>query len=263
MPELPDVQVYKETIDATSLHSRIETVHVPSNGLLDVSERTLRRHLRGRALEGTRRHGKWLFVACGDGWLRLHFGMTGLPVYRKGGEPPEFAKLALDFEDGGTLHIVSRRKLGHIGWIDDPDRFIEAERLGPDPVATDGFGLEAFRERLEERRGMIKTTLMNQQVIAGLGNVYSDEILFQGGLDPEAQAASLRSRTVGTLHRTLQRVLHKAIEARAEPDEMPRSWLLPSREDGADCPRCGGTVRRKQVAGRSTYWCPSHQRARS
>lgn len=66
MPELPDVQVYKETIDATSLHSRIETVHVPSNGLLDVSERTLRRHLRGRALEGTRRHGKWLFVACGD-----------------------------------------------------------------------------------------------------------------------------------------------------------------------------------------------------
>lgn len=96
MPELPDLQVYKETIDATSLHRRIETVHVPGERFLDVSGQTLRRHLRGRALEGTRRHGKWLFVGVGDGWLLLHFGMTGMLIYRRTKDPPQFVQLALD-----------------------------------------------------------------------------------------------------------------------------------------------------------------------
>ena len=263
MPELPDVEVYKQVIDATSLHRRIATVHVTADRILDVSERTLRVHLKGCRLQRTRRHGKWLFVGADGGWLLLHFGMTGKVAYRETGESPGFVKMALDFADGGTLHVVSRRKFGRIGWIDDPDRFIEDEKLGPDPLATDGFDRESFRKRLEGRRGAIKGTLMNQQVIAGLGNVYSDEILFQSDLDPEAATGQLRSSTVGTLHRTLRRVLRKAIEARTEPDQMPRSWLLPRREVGAECPRCSGTIRRKQVSGRSSYWCPSHQSSRS
>ena len=263
MPELPDVQVFKQRIDATSLHKEIRTVHLFADRILEVSERTLRRHLKGRALESTRRHGKWLFVAVDDGWLLLHFGMTGEPVYRETGEPPDSVKMALDFTGGGTLHIVNRRKFGRIGWIDDPDAFIEEEDLGPDPLATDGFDLAAFRERLADRRGTIKGTLMNQQVIAGLGNVYVDEILFQSDLHPEAKTDDLASGTVGTLHRTMTRVIRKAIEARVDPEQMPRGWLLPRREPGADCPRCGGTIRRMQVSGRSTYWCPSHQDART
>ena len=263
MPELPDVQVFKETIDATSLHREVHTVHLSADRILDVSERTLRRHLKGHELASTRRHGKWLFVEADGGWLLLHFGMTGEAVYRETGEAPDYVKMALDFAGGGTLHIVNRRKFGRIGWIDGPDTFVEEVGLGPDPLATDGFDLAAFRARLDGRRGTIKGTLMNQEVIAGLGNVYVDEILFQSDLHPEAKTDKLESATVGTLHRTMSRVIRKAIEARVDPDELPQSWLLPRREPGGDCPRCGGTIRRMKVSGRSTYWCPSHQDART
>lgn len=262
MPELPDVEVFKRYLDATALHQTVEEVTVEDPDLLEgVSGDALRRRLRGRELAGTRRHGKYLFAeAAGEGWLVLHFGMTGfLKYFRREDSAPDHPRLLLAFFDGYRLAYDCQRKFGAVGWTGDVDRFVADKGLGPDPLGAD-FGLAAFRARLDGRRGAIKPTLMNQEVLAGVGNVYSDEILFHAGIHPERKVPDLGEDDVAAIHRALGRVLEEAIRAQVDPHRLPDGYLLPRREEGAGCPRCAGTVRRKKVSGRSAYFCGDHQR---
>lgn len=261
MPELPDVQVFKEYVDATSLHQRITGLRFDGADLRKtVSARTLRRRLEGRVLRATRRHGKHLFLEIeGDGWLRLHFGMTGDLEYYKGDETPEHTKLRLDFPHGYHLAYIDVRKFGEIGFVDDPDAFVAEEGLGPDALALDA---EGFRERLAGRRGTLKGTLINQEVLAGLGNEYVDEILFHAALHPETRTSALDDRALDGLHASMREVVEEAVRARVEPGRMPPSFLLPRRSAGEACPRCGGTIEKTEVVGRPTYLCPDHQRRR-
>lgn len=284
MPELPDVQVFKEYLDATSLHRPVESVSVQAERVLDdVSPSTIRRALRGRALTASRRHGKHLFARAGadgretntggeaddsapdpdgpDGrWLRLHFGMTGtLEAWEGEGEAPDHTRLRLDFADGGRLAYTNPRRFGEIGVVDDPDRFVEEQGLGPDPWADD-FDLADFRSRLQGRRGGVKSTLMNQRVLAGLGNVYVDEVLFQRGVAPERAVPELADDELEGLFRTMKDVLRGAVEARAERERFPDDWLTRDRREGRSCPRCGGAIGKREVTGRATYVCDGHQR---
>lgn len=262
MPELPDVQVHKEYLDATSLHQRVENVYVSARDTLrDVSAATVRRRLRGRSLESTRRHGKHLFARIGDdGWLRLHFGMTGRPAYyRTGpreGPDPEHTRLRLDFEGGGHLAYINVRRLGEIGLVDDPVRFVREEGLGPDALDPD-LDADALAGVLEGRRGALKPTLMNQGHVAGIGSVYADEMLFQAGLHPETPAGDLNREEVEELHRQMRRVLRAAVDARVE--DFPDWFLLPHRDTDMKCPECGGELERIEVSGRATYLCPRKQ----
>ena len=276
MPELPEVEVYRRAVRDRVLRRRVSTVSVESPGILDdVSASTLRRHLKGAALVDTRRHGKHLFVAVArDGgephrWLRLHFGMTGEPVvwdgaWAAGGdgggagvrEPPQ-TRLRLDFEGGRHLAIRNVRKLGRIGLVEDPDAWIAAKGLGPDPWR--GFDEADLGARLRGRGGALKGALMDQEVVAGLGNVYVDEILFDARLDPSSATDALDPPHLRRLHASLHRVLELAVERGARPDAVPRTWLLRHREDGARCPRCGGRIEKTTMGGRSTYRCVVHQ----
>lgn len=262
MPELPDVQVFKEYLDATSLHQRVGHVYVSADGLLeDVSASTLRRHLEGRELESTRRHGKHLFVdADGGGWLRLHFGMTGRPGYWKDGstegDDPEHTRLRLDFRGGGHLAYVNVRKLGQIGLVEDPDAWIQEEGLGPDALDP-ALDADALAGILEGRSGAIKSTLMNQSYLAGIGNIYADEILFQAGVHPETPAGELDRDQVEELLRQMRRVLKAAVDARVE--DFPDWFLLPHRDGDHRCPKCGDELEKTQVSGRTTWFCPRRQ----
>ncbi|MEJ2679597.1 MAG: DNA-formamidopyrimidine glycosylase family protein [Gemmatimonadota bacterium] len=261
MPELPDVEVFRQYVDATSLHHDIAAVHLHGSHLVDgVTPRTLRRHLNGHALASTRRHGKYLFlkISKDPDWLLLHFGMTGLLKYYRVGDEPAYTKLRLDFANGYSLAYINKRKLGRIGLVRDLDQFIEAQSLGPDPWAEE-FDLEVFRSILEGRRGTIKGLLMNQSAMAGLGNEYADEVLFQAGIHPQTPVDQLDEDTVRKLFDTMERVIRQAINARADVKRMPLTWLLPHRQREAPCPRCGGTVRRTEVSGRATYFCTRHQ----
>lgn len=148
------------------------------------------------------------------------------------------------------------RKFGQIGLVDDVEAFVEAEGLGPDAQELD---LDGFRERLAGRRGTIKGTLMNQQVIAGLGNEYTDEILFQAGLHPRTPVEALDDEALERVYEIMREVIEKAVEARIDPDRMPDSFLLPHREEGTACPRCGRPLEKIEVVGRPTYLCPHEQ----
>lgn len=260
MPELPDVEAYRRHLVATSLHRRIDGVeHVSNDMLTGVSAATLKRKLVGTSLETTRRHGKYMFAHTDDGpWLVLHFGMTGRLECREDDHiDGPHTRLVLGLHDGCSLMFEDQRKLGGIWITDDVDRFVADRRLGPDALDVDRA---RFLGAVEGRRGGVKATLMNQRVLAGIGNVYSDEILFQARLHPRRALQRVDERDRARLHRTVQRVLRTAADRKADPDRMPRTWLLPHREEGEPCPRCGGYVERIRAAGRSAYLCPRCQK---
>lgn len=259
MPELPDVEVFERYADATSLHVEIEDVWLSEQLVTDTDPQRIRDGLRGASLTETRRHGKHLFLRAGDdGWLRLHFGMTGTLEAYETGDAPDHTELRIDFVDGSHLAYVDQRKFGEIGWVDDVDDFVAERGLGPDPL-VDELDDERFRELVEGRRGTIKSTLMNQDVIAGLGNVYVDEILFQVGVHPETEASDLDADVIEDIRSTMYHVLDVAIDRGADVDELPDTWLLPIREEGVACPRCDGEIRHTEVSGRTTYFCGTHQ----
>ena len=259
MPELPHVEVARRYVDATSLHRPIEHVRLRDPSLLgEASRQRLAANLVGDCFTATHRHGKLLGVSTEhDGCLVLHLGMSGeLVAFADAAKEPEHSALLVAFDDGFHLAFENPRRLGRVDWTADFDSFVEAEDLGPDAL---GIERRRFRRILEGRRGAIKPLLMDQQVLAGIGNEYADEVLFQTGLWPRRTAGELTDSETEHLYRNLQRILETAIERRAAPDEMPRSWLLPRRQSGADCPRCEGEIRRDEIAGRATYWCPSCQ----
>lgn len=258
MPELPDVEVFRRYLAATSMQQRVAQVHVAARALLrQTSPQGLGRMLKGRRFVDTRRHGKHLFAALDSGkWLRMHFGMTGYLDYAEETEAPRHTGLRIDFCNGARLAYVAQRKLGELQVVEDVDAYIGAAKLGPDALALDA---EALRELLRSRRGMLKSFLMNQQVLAGLGNVYSDEILYQAKIHPQTRLDELSEQQLDALDRALHAVLEGAIDAGAEVSRMPDSWLLPKREHGGRCPHCGGEIRRMHAAGRTAYYCPGCQ----
>jgi formamidopyrimidine-DNA glycosylase len=191
-------------------------------------------------------------------WLTLHFGMTGsLAYFTETAERPRYMQLRVDFENGHHLAYVDPRKLGRVGLSDSPRDFVEAHGLGPDALALD---FAQFRELASGYRGAIKPWLMNQQIIAGIGNVYSDEILFQARIHPRRNIRALETREVKRMFQSLRRVLEKAIKVRADPRRMPRSFLLARRQRAARCPRCGAPIKTIAIGGRTAYYCAHCQR---
>ncbi|MFP3869204.1 MAG: Fpg/Nei family DNA glycosylase [Desulfobacteraceae bacterium] len=259
MPELPDVEVFKGYLDATALHQTITDVEVETARILEgVSIAKLQKTLKGRQFRSTHRHGKHLLVALDQGpWLTLHFGMTGFLKYFKDmDKEPEHDRLLISFDNGYHLAYDSQRKLGAVGLSEDVDNFIEEKELGPDALRLD---LEGFRQVIKGRRGALKSFLMNQKHLAGIGNVYSDEILFQCGLHPKSEVNDLDGDTVKRLFEAMQDVLHRAIAAQADPKRFPDSFIIPHREPEGTCPRCQGKVEKITVSGRSGYYCPKCQ----
>ena len=189
----------------------------------------------------------------------LHFGMTGwLSYYEQKADRPPYTQLLIGFDNGHHLAYVDPRKLGRIALTDRPSSFVKAHRLGLDALALD---FDRFRELASrQRRGAIKPWLMNQEIIAGVGNVYADEILFQTRIDPRRNADALDEAELKRLFKSLRKVLEKAIEAQADPAHMPKSFLLRRRQQGARCPRCGTPIKTITIGGRTAYYCPKCQR---
>lgn len=261
MPELPDVQAFRQYLNATALHQEIAGLEVKSDTLLEgTTAEELRSTLTGRSFASTDRHGKYLFVHLDDGrWLLLHFGMSGaLAYFKEAGETPEYTQMRLDFTNGYHLAYTAVRKLGQIDLVESKEEWVEAKGLGPDALSDD-LDLAAFRETVAGRRAMAKSTLMDQSKIAGIGNVYSDEILFQAGIHPRTQLKRLDEEEIAALYRTMGQVLRTAIEHQARPEEFPSDYLTPHRHPEGQCPICGEEVARVKVSGRSAYYCPNRQ----
>ena len=260
MPELPDVEIFKRYLDATSLHQRISGVDVRSAYVLKgVSARELERRLKGRCFESSRRHGKHLFVRTnGNLWLRLHFGMTGsLRYFKHEEQAPRHTRVLFVLPNAHSLAFEDQRKFGEIGLIEDVNKFLKKRALGPDTL---DITLSQLREIFGKHRGAVKTILLNQKLIAGIGNIYADEILFRVRIHPATQVSALKDKTVAKIFRAARYILKKAIEAEADMDRMSKSWLLPHRGKDSKCPRCGCELKSATIGGRTAWFCAQCQK---
>jgi formamidopyrimidine-DNA glycosylase len=252
--------MFKRYLDATSLHQRVDDVDVRNAYILkETSARELGRGLKGRSFESSRRHGKHLFVRADDElWLRLHFGMTGSLQYFKDDERgPRHARVLFVFANNHRLAFDDQRQFGQIGLLKDVDEFLKKRALGPDALEID---LAKFRKILGKRRGAVKSILLNQRLIAGIGNIYADEILFRARMHPATEISRLGDKARTKLFRATRYILEKAIAANANVNRMPKSWLLPHRGKGGKCPRCNRGLQSATIGGRTAWFCTHCQR---
>ena len=255
MPELPEVETFKRYLDTTALHQRITNVQVRDAYVLKrVSARALVLRLKGCRFENSHRHGKHLFVRAGDElWLRLHFGMTGSLEYLHHDEvAPKTARVIFRFADNGRLAFDDQRKFGEVELIKNVDEFLQTRGIGPDAL---GITLSEFKVILGKHRGAVKAILLNQQLIAGIGNLYADEILFRARMHPATEAARLSDNDLARLFRAMRDVLEKAIALKTDFNRLPKSWLLTHRGKGGKCPRCGRALKSATIAGRTSWFC--------
>jgi formamidopyrimidine-DNA glycosylase len=260
MPELPEVETFKRYLDSTSLHQRITNVDVRDVYVLKrVSARELARRLKGRRFENSHRHGKHLFVRAGDElWLRLHFGMTGSLQYLKRDEgTPKTARVLFSFANNRRLAFDDQRKFGEIELVTDLDEFLQTRRLGPDALE---ISFPEFKAIVGNHRGAVKAILLNQQLIAGIGNLYADEILFRARMHPATEAGRLSDKDLRQLFRATRYVLEKAIALKTDFNRLPKSWLLTHREKRGRCPRCGRALKSATIGGRTSWFCPYCQK---
>lgn len=219
--------------------------------------------LPGRRVIAVRRHGKVLTMDLGtqkssvDLSIDLHFGMAGRIVVDGRSPIGELAYGASDDDrwrrfglsfDRGWLAISDPRRFARVTWTRD------AEGLGPDALSVN---LATFRTRLVGRRGPVKAVLLDQSVIAGLGNMLVDEILWRQGIDPRRSVADLDPDEVRGVHLTMRRVLDQ-LDRRGGSHAGDLS--VEHRRPGECCPRDGATLDRVTIGGRTTFWCPRHQK---
>jgi len=257
MPELPDVEVFRRFAENHALKQRIKKVEVEEPKIADSSKETLQESLEGHQVTRAERTGKYLILPTEtENTLVMHFGMTGWLDYGND-QKPEYTKASLIFDNGYSLYFVNPRKLGRLYITDNIHAFLEQMKIGPDALA---IRENDFLRKMKRKKGMLKSALMDQKFLSGIGNIYSDEILFQAGLHPKTKISDLNEAHVGNLFIQMKEVLQQAIEHQANPENMPGHFIIPRRKEGEPCPSCGGTVKKDKLSGRGFYYCPGCQK---
>jgi formamidopyrimidine-DNA glycosylase len=252
VPEILEVEMYRALAEGHGLARRIAAVRANDPWYLKNEGESLVGHSFVRA----RRHGKLLLLDLDDdGVLGLRFGMTGTlsidgaaPIDRLLYSPPAsgYDRWGVDFDDGGQLRISDPRRLG--GVMFDPDE----ARLGPDALTI------TVDELAAALRGSapLKTRLLDQSRVAGIGNLLADEVLWRAGLAPGRLAGSLSAEEVARLHADLGRTLAEL----AERGGSHTGDLMAERHQGGHCPKDGTALLVTTIGGRTSWWCPVHQR---
>jgi formamidopyrimidine-DNA glycosylase len=264
MPELPDVEGFRRVLRRAAGRP-IERVDVLDPGVLrGVDAGELRDALTGASFATPRRHGKWLIgpVRAGRRHRRdepsvvFHFGMTGsLRWDRSDAERHRHDRVV--FGSGPReLRYRDLRKLQGIRLLPDDESVTELlGDLGPDAAAV---GATELGDRLAGSRRVLKPALMDQTVVAGLGNLLADEILWQARINPRRETRKLSEADRRRLYRTLTSVLRQSVRVGRVPGRP--GWLTGHRDDrDGQCPRCGTALRRTRLGGRTTAWCPRCQ----
>ena len=263
MPELPEVETFKRYLDRTSLHQCIIDVEVRDAYVLkNISARELARRLKRHRFENSHRHGKHLFVHIGDAlWLRLHFGMTGeLECLDDREVAPKTARVIFRFASNRRLAFDDQRKFGEIELIEDVDEFLQSRDIGPDVLE---IGLSQFKAIVARHRGAVKAILLNQRSVAGIGNLYADEILFRARMHPATEPTRLNEEDLSRLFRATRYVLRKAIALKTDFSRLPKTWLLSHRGKHGKCPRCCRVLKSQMIGGRTSWFCADCQKRTS
>ncbi len=278
MPELPEVEVLRRDLEKEVVGKKIKSVEVTGT-------RSVRRHknkkefvelLEGRKIVAVQRRGKYLVMRLdGPEALVVHLGMSGQLLRAKTAreKPPKHTHVVIHFTQGGLLRFVDPRTFGEMfvtKYDDLEEQVEELAHLGLDPLET-AMSWELFGRMLADKHARLKSLLMDQKFIAGIGNVYSDEILFQAGLKWDRLSDSLSQQEIRRLYRAIFETLQDAVKHRGSsladeqyvdlfghPGDYQHHHQVYDRE-GQACPRCRRTVHRARFANRSTFYCEACQ----
>ncbi|MBZ9630940.1 formamidopyrimidine-DNA glycosylase [Salegentibacter sp. LM13S] len=257
MPELPEVAYQKKYADATILHKKIVKVETSDKKIYQSAKSEFEEKLKNNKFTGTERLGKYLFLNLeNNGVLVVHFGMTGKLEYYQHDEVPKYAQLTLTFEDHSRVSFTCPRKFGKLYLAESLGEFQNENDLGIDALA---LKKDKFLEILEGKSGTIKGLLMNQKLIAGIGNLYADEVLFQSKIHPKIKVDKLSENEKANIYKEIEKVLEVVKEARVEGQKLPKDYITTVRKKGEDCPRNNGKIEQMKVSGRTTYFCPTCQ----
>jgi len=283
MPELPEVEVVRRDLEREIVGKKVKSVDV-------TGARAIRRHtdknpgggkqfverLVDRKFTGVTRRGKYILCRLDSGdVLVVHLGMSGQLLRAKSAKDPmaKHTHVVLGFTQGGQLRFVDPRTFGEMfvtSAEDLDDEVGELAHLGIDPLEQ-AMSWEQFGHLLRERHAKLKPLLMDQKFIAGIGNIYSDEILWGAGLRWDRMSDSLTGEEVRRLYRSMMETLQEAVKHRGssladaqyvdlfgKPGEFQQFHNVYARE-GRMCPRCRHEVVREKVGGRSTFYCEACQ----
>lgn len=284
MPELPEVESLRRDLSRSLIGRRIEDVELRLPKIFLPSAGMELATLRGKRIDALRRRAKLLLWQLSDDLtLALHLRLAGQVVHRDsdGGElahgghpvpawgaelPHRATHATFLLDDASRLYLTDIRQFGRL-WL-MPERevsaFVERLRFGPEPL-TEDFTVADFAARLARRSLPIKTVLLDQGVIGGVGNIYADEALWAAGIHPKRPARSLTTMEVQALHAAVRSVLQYAVDegvafvprGRAVSD---RAFPYAHGRSGTACPRCGSTFTKEWIGGRGSTWCPSCQK---
>ncbi len=266
MPELPEVETIKNELLPYVVGRTIQGVAIFWDKMVrQPSVPEFRARVIGQVIQGLSRRGKYLFFHLSSGErLVMHMKMTGSLLI----DPPDaqFTRALFQLDNGAELHFRDPRKFG-VMWL-AADESAVARKLGPEPL-DDDFTEETLAGILRNRKAPVKPVLLDQSIIAGIGNMYADEALFEAKIHPGKPAGGLSGEEVKRLYKAIRRVLRAAIKNKGasvrnyyRPDGnigTAHAEFRVAHGTGKDCPRCGAPIKRIVVRGRGTYLCPKCQ----
>jgi formamidopyrimidine-DNA glycosylase len=275
MPELPEVETVRRSLEPNLINKTIIDVKVNFPKLIKIPSgegETFRAILCGRKFKNIKRRGKYLLFYLDEGWvLVIHLRMTGRLLYIDKPAPVEkHTHLVFYLDDGTELRFHDVRKFGLIYLVkaQDLDNIGGLKTLGPEPLSEE-FTYECFIDSLKGKKQRAKFFLLDQKCVAGIGNIYADEILFQAGIHPDQR--------VDTLNNDKKKALWQAIKDRLQAGVMHRGTSIKDYVDGfgqsgsfqhqlqvygkygQPCPKCGTIIERSKSGGRTTSFCPNCQ----
>ncbi|MEF2230978.1 MAG: bifunctional DNA-formamidopyrimidine glycosylase/DNA-(apurinic or apyrimidinic site) lyase [Pseudodesulfovibrio sp.] len=269
MPELPEVEVIARGLHATLAGRAIaRVVHADPTRLSDPAD-ALTPRITGRTIKRVHRRAKVLLLDLDDGaTLVFHLKMTGRVVHSPRRAANGYDRLLLLLDDNSQLSFSDMRRFGYVRAFGPGElaRWDFLARVGPEPLETDSLVLA---KRLSGRRGAVKGLLLDQSVVAGVGNIYADEALFRAGIHPQARADGIGTDQARTLFAELQSVLRQAIDengssirdyvnARGDAGAFQNSFNVYGRK-GEPCRTCSTLLEAVRVAGRTSTFCPRCQ----
>ena len=286
MPELPEVETIRNDLRKVVLKKKITEIEIRENKTVKNKPTDFSGILKGNFFSGINRIGKLLIfeIAGGKKFLLIHLKMTGQLIFfgknktvagghedaSAGNElPNKHTRLIIYFASGEKLFFNDLRKFGYVKIVDANELQKIKEKYGIEPL-TKNFTFKAFSEALEGRKTSVKAVLLNQGIIAGIGNIYADEALFEAKIRPERKASSLSGVEIKALFQSINKIIKIAIknrgttfsnyvDASGKKGGFSRLLKVYGRE-GEQCRRCGGIIKKIKVAGRGTRYCDKCQK---
>ncbi|MGA2368642.1 MAG: bifunctional DNA-formamidopyrimidine glycosylase/DNA-(apurinic or apyrimidinic site) lyase [Dehalococcoidia bacterium] len=267
MPELPEVETIKNSLEPHLVGRTFTGVKIDdTRPLQNLKAGEFRRRLIGKTVRSLKRRGKYMIFGLSGGEdLIIHLRMTGALLWNPQGEEP-FARIEFSFDNGGRLLYTDVRRFGTMYLVNDASSIIG--KLGIEPLG-DRFTAVYLAGILNSHPTPVKSLLLDQERIAGIGNMYADEALFHARLHPLRPGNSLDKAEITRLHRGIRFVLEKGIRNRGAsirnyrcPDGQTgtaHEEFAVAHREGQSCPRCGGKIARMVVGQRGTYYCPKCQ----